>query len=298
MAGSAAADRRHRSLGAAIALSIAVHAGAAVLNIGSGKARDPAVEPARAMPLRLVDAARPAPAQAPVVARTEPRPPPKSAVAQRVKPHAHPHPQSHVHARHAEPALPSSRSIANSAPASRLPQAEADVTNLPHGPQPLVSSAPRDANRSEPAPAAPPANAAPAIVTSGVQPDAQAIQSDQPAEKAAPIVTAAVAAPARASADDDRIEPPHYNVAYLNNPKPDYPAAARRLRLQGEVIVRAMVDPAGRAGDLKIQRSSGTGLLDEAALRAVRDYRFVPARRGSEAVTHWVDVPFTFRLSD
>jgi len=47
----------------------------------------------------------------------------------------------------------------------------------------------------------------------------------------------------------------------------------------------------GRAEELRIGKASGAAILDEATLGAVRDWRFVPARQGSEATTHWVDVP-------
>ena len=45
-----------------------------------------------------------------------------------------------------------------------------------------------------------------------------------------------------------------------------------------------------------LQRSSGYTRLDEAAQQAVRAWRFVPARRGDEAVPAWVVVPIEFTL--
>jgi len=91
-------------------------------------------------------------------------------------------------------------------------------------------------------------------------------------------------------------EPPRYDPAYLENPPPPYPALARRLRLQGTVVLRVLVDVRGRAEDLRVGESSGASILDEAALDAVRAWRFVPARRGSMAIALWVDVPVRFRL--
>jgi len=37
-------------------------------------------------------------------------------------------------------------------------------------------------------------------------------------------------------------------------------------------------------------------VLDQAALKAVKNWRFVPARRGSEAMVAWVEIPVVFKL--
>ncbi len=321
MSGTALPRRRPSSLTVAIALSLAVHAVAAVMNFGSGRSRDPVIEPTRSVPLRLLAASRPAalPQAAPGAQSAEAaeptapgvKPAPQTVIKRDARaphqaalnPHAHPlaHPHSHPHAAARTVESMPKRSDTAKPTATQTQEAIAvsdrAATPVPHGAEPRLASQPLEASPPERVPEV--AAAAP-IPASAVAPAEQASQAsiESPATAPAPVMTAAVAPPARAGGNDDRIEPPHYNVAYLNNPKPDYPAAARRMRLQGAVIVRAMVEPSGRASDLKIQRSSGVELLDEAALRAVRDYRFVPAKRGSEVVTHWVDVPFTFRLTE
>ena len=63
-------------------------------------------------------------------------------------------------------------------------------------------------------------------------------------------------------------------------------------------MLRVFVDAAGRAEQLKLDKTSGASILDEVALNAVRNWRFVPARRGTEAIAHWVEVPVRFRLQD
>lgn len=92
------------------------------------------------------------------------------------------------------------------------------------------------------------------------------------------------------------VTPPVYQADYLRNPPPDYPRLSRRLREEGEVELRVRVDPAGQPVVVELARSSGSGRLDEAALRAVRDWRFEPARRGGQAVEAWVRVPILFKL--
>jgi|SRR5579884_730000 len=90
---------------------------------------------------------------------------------------------------------------------------------------------------------------------------------------------------------------PIFDADYLNNPIPPYPAAARKLKLQGTVIVRVLVNPQGKPEVVQLAKSSGASLLDGAALKAVKDWSFVPAREGGNAVSAWVDVPIRFRLN-
>jgi len=56
------------------------------------------------------------------------------------------------------------------------------------------------------------------------------------------------------------------------------------------------VSAAGRAEDIEVRTSSGHARLDEAARETVKGWRFVPARRGEQAVPAWVLIPISFRL--
>jgi protein TonB len=47
---------------------------------------------------------------------------------------------------------------------------------------------------------------------------------------------------------------------------------------------------------MSVVRSAGHADLDEAAMEAVRKWRFEPARRGKDAVTVWVTLPVRFEL--
>jgi protein TonB len=49
-------------------------------------------------------------------------------------------------------------------------------------------------------------------------------------------------------------------------------------------------------GETRLRRSSGHPRLDEAALDAVRRWRYVPARRGDEPIPFWYVQPVDFRL--
>lgn len=92
------------------------------------------------------------------------------------------------------------------------------------------------------------------------------------------------------------ITPPRYDAAYLSNPAPAYPATARRFGQQGTVWLRVRVLPDGSPAEVQLRQSSGFAWLDEAALSAVRHWRFVPATQEGQAVAAWVQVPLTFSL--
>lgn len=90
--------------------------------------------------------------------------------------------------------------------------------------------------------------------------------------------------------------PPRSDAAYLNNPRPAYPLAARRRGDQGTVLVRVLVTSEGLAASVVLQKSSGYSSLDEAALTAVKSWRFVPARQGGQAVEAPYLVPIVFKV--
>jgi protein TonB len=62
--------------------------------------------------------------------------------------------------------------------------------------------------------------------------------------------------------------------------------------------VHATVAASGECTRADLRRSSGHAILDEAALRAVRGWRFVPALRDGRPVAAGVDIPIVFRLED
>ena len=90
--------------------------------------------------------------------------------------------------------------------------------------------------------------------------------------------------------------PPSFNANYLDNPPPAYPILSRRVGQQGKVLLRVFVNAGGTADKVEIRSSSGFDRLDEAALDAVRRWRFVPARQGDKPIAAWVLVPITFTL--
>jgi len=80
--------------------------------------------------------------------------------------------------------------------------------------------------------------------------------------------------------------------------QPVYPAEAKKAGVEGMVIVKALVNKEGRIEEAEISRSD-TPLLDEAALEAIRQWRFVPAvSEDDETVAAWVTIPIKFKLAE
>lgn len=152
---------------------------------------------------------------------------------------------------------------------------------------------------AKPAPRPKPIARAPAqpVLTLPDQPQAE--------EVAVPAETPAATPPAPAPAEPDRqtasLAPPtpaSFSAAYLRNPAPRYPVAARRAGEQGTVTLKVLVGSDGLAQRVEVEKTSGSSRLDTAALDAVRRWRFVPARRGPTAIESWVLVPVVFRLEN
>jgi TonB family protein len=94
---------------------------------------------------------------------------------------------------------------------------------------------------------------------------------------------------------DDR--PNTKPVEILSKPRPAYTDEARRLRIEGEVLLEVLF---GAAGDLQVQRvvrGLGHG-LDESAQRAARQIRFKPAQRDGSPFSTIAQVHIIFELAE
>jgi TonB family protein len=77
--------------------------------------------------------------------------------------------------------------------------------------------------------------------------------------------------------------------------KPGYPLLARQMKVQGSVILRALISRDGAIQDLHVL--SGPTILASAAQAAVRQWRFKPHYLGSEAVETQAKITVNFTIS-
>lgn len=85
---------------------------------------------------------------------------------------------------------------------------------------------------------------------------------------------------------------------YFRNQPPEYPQLARQMSQEGLVILRVEIDKKGIPVQVEVEQSSGYPLLDQAALKAVKRWRFQPERIGDSPVKSVVAIPVRFRLED
>ncbi len=85
---------------------------------------------------------------------------------------------------------------------------------------------------------------------------------------------------------------------YFQNQPPEYPLRAKQLHQEGLVILGVEIDQKGMPVKIEVQQSSGYQMLDQAALKAVRRWRFQPERIGDMPVASKVSIPIRFRLEE
>lgn len=124
----------------------------------------------------------------------------------------------------------------------------------------------------------------------------EATQSTLPAP-AAPVATPPEVKPAPpAPPAPEPVVQARFDADYLKNPAPPYPPLSRRMGEEGKVLLRVSVTAQGTADNVEIKTSSGSQRLDESAQKTVRNWKFIPAKRGETAVQSWVLVPIIFKL--
>lgn len=88
----------------------------------------------------------------------------------------------------------------------------------------------------------------------------------------------------------------NFRANYAHNPKPEYPTIAKSRGWQGKVLLRVKVSAQGLSDAVEVEQSSGHEILDESAIEAVKNWRFIPAKRGETPVASSVIVPIVFTL--
>jgi TonB family protein len=97
-------------------------------------------------------------------------------------------------------------------------------------------------------------------------------------------------------ADKRDTQPPDTPAEITFKPRPDYTEEARRLRLEGEVVLRVLFAASGEVRILELVRGLGHG-LDETAVNAAQRIKFKPALRRGQAVDSTANVYIAFQLA-
>lgn len=104
------------------------------------------------------------------------------------------------------------------------------------------------------------------------------------------------AAPVAVPVVEEKVTPPVAGADYLNNPAPEYPELAMERGWEGKVLLKVHVQPDGKPDSVSVAKSSGQKVLDDAAIKTVYKWSFVPAKRGDTPIAGTVTVPMNFKL--
>jgi protein TonB len=81
----------------------------------------------------------------------------------------------------------------------------------------------------------------------------------------------------------------------LERVEPQYPEIARKIHKEGIVILEAIITSDGAVDEVKVLKSADA-ILDEAAKRAVMQWRYRPATLNGRAVRVYLTVTVSFQL--
>lgn len=125
------------------------------------------------------------------------------------------------------------------------------------------------------------------------EPTAEPQQASQPSTNSAPAVSES-----KAAATSEQFTEANFRANYAHNPKPEYPSIARSRGWTGKVLLKVRVSADGLSESVEVEQSSGHDILDENAIKAVKQWRFIPAKRGETAVASSVIVPIAYSLNN
>jgi protein TonB len=160
---------------------------------------------------------------------------------------------------------------------------------------------------SVPPPTAPTIRWAPPVmeITLSEEPDAPIVDQDAP-QLEPNTASASTAETTGSGTATDGLSGGGHGLVVLERVLPRYPTSSVRLGEEGTVTVQALVNEKGQVTDVKLARGSGFKRLDNAALAAIRRWKFIPRMRDSKPVSTWGETelrfilyPFTFsRVSE
>jgi protein TonB len=192
-----------------------------------------------------------------------------------------------------------SQSITNASDVTKIPPDKniaAELSayrKLAEPPQPAVKKpslgdvhlASPKSNRSPVATGLGDADAAPSINSNEVAPTGDALGGGLPVENSKQPVAPAAPLPIGGDVKPARL---------LSSTAPGYPSLAKTQRIEGAVKIDALVDANGRVSSMKVV--SGPVLLHQAAMDALRQWKYQPATLDGKPVSMHLTVTVQFRL--
>jgi protein TonB len=133
------------------------------------------------------------------------------------------------------------------------------------------------------------------------------IPADSTPNKIAPTITKEITEAktdnTKQQPEDEQFSKPSANVVqkatplYKVNPPPAYPRLARRRGFEGTVFIDVFINTSGEVTKLKLAKSSGHTILDKAAIKSIRIWKFTPGSQSGKPAEMWVTVPVHFKLT-
>ena len=209
--------------------------------------------------------------------------------------------------------------------APSIPTADASAKAEPLQPAPLAAKVPSgktrnhatvSASKAEANPPAAAQSAAPTATTTRtvlpplevevvagdvhrtIRPGTNSVHVDlQPGVPAQPATDATTQTAANVTSNAaERVQMSADTTEVVTHPvKPGYPLLARQMKVQGSVILRALISKEGTIQDLHVV--SGPTILASAAQDAVRQWRFKPHYQGGEPVETQANITVNFTIS-
>jgi TonB family protein len=180
---------------------------------------------------------------------------------------------------------------------------------VPGQPPPTAPAAPGPEARSDARAAAPPPSAPAASTTAPepapslaaqVPPSTPAPEPEPPKAQERPAPQQQAPAPEAPRVHTGDLVPGGPGVSppeLVSAPKPEYPPQARRLQVQGVVVVSVLVDETGRVQDARLTEPIPQKVgINEAALQVARNAQYRPATKDGVKVKMWTRLRIPFKL--
>ena len=148
--------------------------------------------------------------------------------------------------------------------------------------------------RLQPKPSAKPRLKPRALVT----PLPPVIDDPLPIPTPPPMLPPVASAPPAVTPLEPPMVPANTRATSEHNPKPTYPAVARRRGWEGRVSLAVEVLVDGKPGTITLAATSGRELLDTAAIDAVRQWLFEPAQRAGHPIPSTLTLSIVFKLEE